>query len=210
MVPSESICSSTAQEPAVTEGDEYIVKGIVNQFNGNTELQPTANADVIDIGTSTMPVYQVVTAAQLSASPETYEGTYVAVQHLNLTGGTWPTTASDATLTMNDGTDLTVIMKGTTDLHTLLDPTSGGVPVMIDVAGIFTQTASTPAYALLPRHEATDVGAKKSLPVELSSFTAAVVKNSVQLVWKTATEINNSGFDVSGSRPPPVGQRSGS
>jgi hypothetical protein len=34
------------------------------------------------------------------------------------------------------------------------------------------------------------------VPVELSSFTASVNRNSVTLNWATETELNNSGFDV--------------
>ena len=34
------------------------------------------------------------------------------------------------------------------------------------------------------------------IPVELTSFTASVVKNDAQLLWGTATELNNQGFDV--------------
>ena len=34
------------------------------------------------------------------------------------------------------------------------------------------------------------------IPVELSSFTASVSKNSVTLNWSTATETNNSGFEI--------------
>jgi hypothetical protein len=34
------------------------------------------------------------------------------------------------------------------------------------------------------------------LPVELTSFTASVTKNSVRLAWNTATEINNYGFEI--------------
>jgi len=34
------------------------------------------------------------------------------------------------------------------------------------------------------------------LPVELTSFTAKVSGGKVQLDWTTATEINNSGFDI--------------
>ena len=34
------------------------------------------------------------------------------------------------------------------------------------------------------------------LPVELTSFTANRVGNNVELNWVTATEVNNSGFDV--------------
>jgi hypothetical protein len=35
-----------------------------------------------------------------------------------------------------------------------------------------------------------------TVPVELTSFTATVEKNDVHLVWTTATETNNFGFDV--------------
>ena len=35
-----------------------------------------------------------------------------------------------------------------------------------------------------------------SLPVELTTFTASVANGVVNLSWKTATEINNSGFEV--------------
>jgi len=34
------------------------------------------------------------------------------------------------------------------------------------------------------------------IPVELTSFTAAAVDNSVELKWNTATELNNSGFEI--------------
>ena len=34
------------------------------------------------------------------------------------------------------------------------------------------------------------------LPVELSSFTGSVINNQILLNWKTATEINNYGFEV--------------
>jgi hypothetical protein len=50
-------------------------------------------------------------------------------------------------------------------------------------------------------NDATIVGASRStgnspLPVELSSFTTAVVKSGVNLQWSTATEVNNHGFDI--------------
>ncbi len=34
------------------------------------------------------------------------------------------------------------------------------------------------------------------LPVELTSFTAAVAGNNVTLKWHTATEVKNYGFDI--------------
>jgi hypothetical protein len=39
------------------------------------------------------------------------------------------------------------------------------------------------------------------LPVELTSFSASVVGNTVKLNWKTETEVNNYGFDVERNTP---------
>ena len=49
------------------------------------------------------------------------------------------------------------------------------------------------------------------VPVELTSFTATVKGNSVHLNWSTATEINNSGFEIerrAPSKSPPKGETS--
>lgn len=39
-------------------------------------------------------------------------------------------------------------------------------------------------------------GTKSVVPVELTSFTAAVVNDQVKLNWTTATELNNKGYEV--------------
>ena len=39
-------------------------------------------------------------------------------------------------------------------------------------------------------------GGNNALPVELSSFSAVINKTSVNLIWKTQTEVNNYGFEV--------------
>jgi hypothetical protein len=40
------------------------------------------------------------------------------------------------------------------------------------------------------------LGDQSALPVELSSFSASVVGNTVKLNWKTETEVNNYGFEI--------------
>jgi len=40
------------------------------------------------------------------------------------------------------------------------------------------------------------LGGGSPLPVELVSFTAKLNKNDVLLLWTTATEVNNYGFEV--------------
>ncbi|MBE0573167.1 MAG: T9SS type A sorting domain-containing protein [Ignavibacteriaceae bacterium] len=42
-----------------------------------------------------------------------------------------------------------------------------------------------------------------TIPVELISFTASVTENDVQLNWSTATETNNSGFEIQKTSPFP-------
>jgi|GEM_PF-1654791 len=42
----------------------------------------------------------------------------------------------------------------------------------------------------------------KVIPVELTTFTASVTGNDVQLNWSTATELNNSGFEIHKLDPP--------
>lgn len=42
------------------------------------------------------------------------------------------------------------------------------------------------------------------LPVELTSFEAELVDNNVLLQWKTATEVNNYGFDIERAIPNPI------
>ena len=39
-------------------------------------------------------------------------------------------------------------------------------------------------------------GADNTLPVELTTFSANIVKNKIQLNWQTATEVNNYGFEI--------------
>jgi hypothetical protein len=48
-----------------------------------------------------------------------------------------------------------------------------------------------------------------ALPVELTLFTASVVNKAVELIWQTATEVNNYGFEVERSLTPYPSQREG-
>ncbi|MCH7962444.1 MAG: T9SS type A sorting domain-containing protein [Bacteroidetes bacterium] len=56
----------------------------------------------------------------------------------------------------------------------------------------FTWTSGTATMGL--------VNTNQALPVELSSFSAILTENAVQLNWMTATEVNNYGFNVERKR----------
>ena len=47
-----------------------------------------------------------------------------------------------------------------------------------------------------PAPDSVDIKVVQALPVELTNFSAKVNNNSVELQWSTATEVNNSGFEI--------------
>ena len=75
---------------------------------------------------------------------------------------------------------------GAAPLHDLkISP--NGIPVFLYQDGANSDKASVLKFAS---------SASDALPVELTSFAAAVTGNSTSLVWQTATEVNNYGFNI--------------
>ena len=101
----------------------------------------------------------------------------------------------------NDVVSLTVFKPG--DVIPLFEPAptiTGGPSTTNDVPDIgrfaLRQGSSTiaPTVVIDEIYAGTDWGG--TLPVELASFTSSVNRNNVNLVWSTASENNNSGFDI--------------
>lgn len=87
-----------------------------------------------------------------------------------------------------------VTFVSTTDLHlagsSVGDFDLAGTPI----AGITTDIDGQTRHSMFPYMGADE--ANIPLPVEMISFTASYSNGKVQLNWITASEINNSGFDV--------------
>lgn len=85
-----------------------------------------------------------------------------------------------------------------TDLHltgsSIGDAELAGIPVQ----GITTDIDGNLRDASSPYRGADEAGSP--VPVELASFSASVNGSTVELTWITATELNNSGFEVQRSR----------
>ncbi len=71
------------------------------------------------------------------------------------------------------------------------DETSGNVNILLTDA-----TTQALTFAALQRLTTADAGAGSLLPVELVSFTGTANHSTVVLSWRTATEVNNYGFDI--------------
>lgn len=108
-------------------------------------------------------------------------------------------TASTGSLLLNNSGDIITIMNGSAIIASYTYGTEGGDDQSIgrnpDITGGFEKHSSfAPGGALYsPGKKNTD---GTPLPVELTTFTAAVIDQTVELNWETATEVNNYGFEV--------------
>lgn len=180
------------------EGNSYTVTGQIDQFNGLLEIIPDdINTDITDNGFVGQVTPVVLTVAELLDNPEMYESMLVGIVGVTKTDGTWPAEGSNANLTISDDggtTTVTLRIDKDTDIDGTTEPTWPK-----DVVGIFIQfDSSSPfdgGYQLLPRSTA-DILENGTIPVELVSFSATALDNKVKLEWTTATETNNSGFEI--------------
>lgn len=78
--------------------------------------------------------------------------------------------------------------EGFADTAWVLEPTI--------IHSYFGSYYSGDGYLKGAKIDSTTYGVLHPLPVELASFTASVSGNNVSLNWMTATEINNSGYEV--------------
>ncbi|MBP6672189.1 MAG: T9SS type A sorting domain-containing protein [Bacteroidetes bacterium] len=99
-----------------------------------------------------------------------------------VTGALLPATVNN--LTINNAAGVTLSQNTTVN----------GVITLSN--GVFNN--STNSITLGPSASVVVTGGSSTvaLPVELTSFTAAVRGKNVELVWNTATEVNNAGFNI--------------
>jgi len=90
-----------------------------------------------------------------------------------------------------------IIEKETlTDAFVVIDTVGAGINIFQDLSVTnLTYNYRVKAYNVTGSSAYSNIG-QVSVPVELTSFTANVSAGKVNLIWKTATETNNSGFNV--------------
>ena len=145
--------------PTIIEGETYVVKGEVAQFNGLTELVPGSEADVIDLGPGTPVAPMELSIADILADAEALEGTLVTILSADRVDGDWPGEGSSADITITDDGGvhtLNLRIDSDTDIDGSTEPV---FPIMI--TGVIGQfDSSSPffdGYQIQPRSTA-DVG----------------------------------------------------
>jgi hypothetical protein len=121
----------------------------VDQYAGLTRITSPAVTLVQVAAGATSP--RLVTTNEIAAGGETYEGSLVTVEGCLVTGGSWPASGSDGSLTIDDGTGgCTLFIDKDTDIDGSAQPAG-----RIDVVGVLTQfDTSLPyfsGYRIVPR-----------------------------------------------------------
>ncbi|MDP3148567.1 MAG: ice-binding family protein [Ignavibacteria bacterium] len=134
-------------------------------------------------------------------------GTFGINATLTLTG-----TASDIfifqmTTTLITGTACIVTMAGTALASNVYWQVGSAATIAGDFKGnilagtyITVNNASATIDGRTLGLTAVTLGGASVLPVELTSFTAALNNNAIELNWNTATEVNNYGFEIERSK----------
>jgi len=135
---------------ALNVGDEVSITGVIDIYNGKTEIIPAAAADVIVLTTgNALPSPQVITLAGMG---EDYEGELVRINNAWLVNpAQWPNAGANANVDFTDGTDTLVIRV---DKETDIDenPAPTGTFDLIAVGGQYDNTTPPDGgYQLQPR-----------------------------------------------------------
>lgn len=171
---------------AVNIGDEVVVSGVVQPFNGLSEIVNPILHSIVSTGNVIEP--EVVTAAQIAndgaGGVEVYEGRLVRLNGVTVTGtGNW---SGQTNYPLSDPSGATEIrIAGATDL--VGKPVPIGVFDLVAVVGQFKQTAPyIGGYQLMPRFTA-DVFSAGPI-IESNPVETTIQPNSLTIYWKT---VNN-------------------
>lgn len=146
---------SPVNDPALVEGNRFVVLGTVGQYNGQTEITPSAIANrVFNLGPDTPPAPQVLTLATLLADPEAYEGSLVTVENLTYVSGDW---LPEETVVVKDSTPTNIDLYIQQGSSVSSAPGAPAPFAAFNVTGIFgqydTNNPFTTGYQIMPRRQ---------------------------------------------------------
>ena len=148
--------------------------GVRHTFPANTKVQPGESIVVFGGGTPTN-IYGVVQ------------------------------TASSGLIGLNNSGDNVILASGSTIIASFTYGSEGGDNQSLgrnpDITGSFEKHSTfAPSGSLFSPGKRNDNASP--LPVELTTFTASLSDQNVELNWETATEVNNYGFEVERASTP--------
>ncbi|MFZ4622022.1 MAG: FG-GAP-like repeat-containing protein [Bacteroidota bacterium] len=142
-----------------------------------------------------------VVISEVTAAPSSFPTNYsssVGSKYFIIDAFPYPANGTFSTsLTLNYGTGvLTDANAANYILYKRASASSGTWTSFGGATSVNTTTGAVTWSNITSFSQAVVVNQNDALPVELTSFTANTAKGSVELLWKTATEVNNAGFDI--------------
>jgi len=171
--------------------------GIFNSTRGTVRFSPGASSGAFDIGSNQFFNIEIDDGVQPTFDNK--NGNYILIAGNFVNNNPNFVITFKATFTFNGSGDQTIysastpLPDNTTFGHLVIDKPSGTIQLLSDVAVdlTFTETNGT-----LDHNEYTMWVNGSPMPVELSSFSAVILENGIQLRWRTETEVSNYGFEV--------------
>ncbi len=170
----------------ITEGNEYLIIGNIEQYKGKTEIVPeNSSTDITDLGAGTVVVPRIITISELLANAEQKEGILVMLENVTKVSGTWA--AGQNIEVSDDGgtTTLSLHIDSSTDLGDNPEP---NWPV--NIVGMFSQYDDyypyTSDYQIVPRR-ITDF--KNFVLLETKIFLQGAFNSSTNMM---RTDINSN------------------
>ncbi len=96
------ILYAPGQSLGLNIGDEVLVVGTTDEYNGKFEVIVEDPSMVTVLGVTDVPAPQVVTVADLLNNGEDYESELIKIENVMLAGGNWPSEGSSSNLTITD------------------------------------------------------------------------------------------------------------
>jgi hypothetical protein len=171
--------------------------GTFNSSDGTIQFTGSGGGGS-DFSTGTNQFYNVIVDAGVNPKFDNKGGGNVSVAG-NFTNNNSGLDVAKSTFTFNGSGNQTIysastpLPGNTTFGNLVIDKPSGTIQLLSDVA---VENTFTEENGTLAENGYTLWVAGSPMPVELSSFSAVILDNHIELKWRTETEVNNYGFDI--------------
>lgn len=171
--------------------------GTFNSTGGTIQFTGVAGA-AADFSTGTNQFFNVIIDAAANPGFDNNPTGQISVSG-NYTNNNSSLDVTTAEFTFNGSGDQTIYSASTplpaaaTFGTLVIDKPSGAIQLLSDVA---VENTFTEVNGTLDKNGFTLWVNGSPLPVELSSFSAVIIENRIELKWRTETEINNYGFEI--------------
>ena len=209
--------------PTLNEGDFITIEGSIGSYGGKIQVGPSDAGDMTVLATGAyLPAFQELTIAEILAAGEDYESELVTIILASIIDGVWPSSGSNANLTISDISDssLTMRVDKDTDLDENLVPQG-----TFNVSGVIDEYN---AYQIKPRYYADievlgDVSPvildmvhtpENPIPTDIVTVTADVIDDGTVTValnykvgdgvFSAVAMVAGTGFSYSGAIPAQV------